>query len=574
MICVYDRGNLNITRMGDAVLNPMECQIRMVAGGEYSLSMVHPIDRERKWEHLVPEALIRAPIPEETIETTWTGMDVDLYRTTTKAALRTGPHEPETINYSAWSSSATYSPGSKVTSANRNWKCTYWDADSDIRLFPPQNSSWWVEIARKTSGDPVIANLKSGTDLYYVRDAGSGWLIMSTPYGMEGYIKSSQVSFVRHVTPEENQPRHITDQVFRIRTSTVDTQAGTVTVSAEHVSYDLSGVLVKEAKIHQRTAAMALYMIEDAYMIDYRGSVATNLTDSSDGTYTGEIAGKNGMYALLDPDKGIVASFGAMLRRDNWDLFVMRKTDTDRGFRLRYGKNILGVNWSQKSENLITRVVPVAKNEAGDDYYLPEIYIASSIENNYPVKRMERLKVDGQIGKDDGTETGTEWTEAALQDEMRAKARERFTVDKADQIQHEITIDFAMIGDTAEHPELKELENVLLYDKVIAIDERVGMSVSMEVVELEWDAIRKTVTGLKLSNVNWYGGRSVSGFNVQNNSLTGDKLTDDAGDGFIASAVDEATKAAEEYTNGRVNNLNNSLRRWVQENYEPKATEE
>jgi len=573
MICVYDRGNDHVEKMGDAVLQPTECRIKMVAAGEYSLSMVHPIDEGRKWEHLVPEALIKAPVPEETIETSYTGMEVDLYRTTGAAALRTGTNEPTTINYSAWSASATYAPGSRVTSAGRNWQCTTWDATSDIRLFPPQNSSWWVEIARTTPGDPVIANLGSGTDLYYVENAGGGWLKMSTTYGMEGYLKASQVEFVRHISAEENQPRHIREQVFRIRSSTADTKAGTVTVNAEHVSYDLSGVLVRDAKIHKKTPATALYMIEQEYMLLYRGTVATNLTAATDGTYTGEIKGKNAMYALLDPDKGIVATFGAMLRRDNWDLFVMRKTEMDRGFRLRYGKNIRGVNWAQKSDNLITMIVPVAKDENGEDYYLPEGRIDSPYMSLYPVQRMERLKVSGQIGKDDGTETGTVWTEAALQDEMRAKARARFNVDKADRILHEITIDFTMQGDTAEYAWMKPLEHVILYDQVLAIDERIGLSVSVEVVELEWDAIRETVTGLKLSNVNWYGGRSVTGFNVMNNSLTGDKLTDDAGDGFIASAVDEATEAAQEYTNNRVANLNSTLRKWVENNYERKTTE-
>jgi len=573
VIELYDRGNTNFTRHGDVMLTPISCTIKNVAGGECSLQMVHPIDQTKKWEHLVPEAIIRAPVPKETISTSYTGMDVDLYQTTTKAALRSGTTEPTTINYSAWSADNTYSVGSKVTYNNKNYQCVKYDEDSDLKNFPPPNCSWWTKIARQTSGSPVLANLKSGTKLYYVRNAGSGWLRMSTTYGLEGYIKSSQVSYVRHITPEENQPVSIETQAFRIKTSTADTKEGTVTVYATHVSYDLAGVMVRDAKISQRSAAMALYQIEEEYMKGYRGTVATDLVNDSDGTYTGEIKGKNAMFALLDPDKGIVAHFGAMLKRNNWDLFVMRKTAVDRGFRLRYGKNIMGVSWEQSSDDLVTQVVPVAKNAAGDDLFLPEWHIDSSLMNSYPEIYMDWLKVPGQVGKDDGTETGTNWTEAALLTEMRKKAQERYSVDKADQIQHEITIDFKMIGDTAEYPELKDLENVVLYDQVIAIDERVGLSATMEVVELEWDAVRECVTGLKLSNVNWYGGRSVSGFNVMNNSLTGDKLTDDAGDGFVTKAVDLARDELEKYTNSKVNSLNNSLRKWVQENYEPKSTE-
>ena len=568
MISLFDRDNTNFSGNGNVVLMPTECSHRQVAAGKYDLTLVHPIDPGGKWTHIIPEAIIRAPVPEETIATAVSGMDVDVYKTNTNAPLRSGASEPTTINYTTWTSGSSYAVDAKVTDngVNKNYQLTELLVGNEIYASPHSLTTKWREIARKTSGSPILVNLKSGTDLFFDEDAGSGWYKMITTYGLEGYIKSSQVTYDRHLTPAENQPRVITTQLFRIKSVAVDSRNKTITATAEHVSYDMSGVLIDEAQIHQKNPAETLAWIEQGMMMDYPGMIATNMTDDDDGTYTGEIKGKNVTYALLDPDKGVVSAFDAMYQRDNWDVFVMRKTETDRGFRLRYGKNMIGVSWNIKSDGLVTRVVPVAKDADGSDLYLDndgEKWVDSLLIGNYPVIRMERIRVDGQVGKDDGTETATNWTVETLREHMEEKAEERFTVDKADQLVHDITISFEMLGNTEEYRALKGLEKVLLYDKVIAVNEQIQLGVTVEVSEIEYDCIREKVTAVKLTNVNAYNGRSVSGFNVYNNSITQDKLTDDVADGIGENA--------NEYTDTKVSSLNSTIRTWVAANFEPKS---
>ena len=548
MIHVYDSTNINFDKNGDAVLTPISATHRQIAGGNYDLTLVHPVDPDGKWTHLVPDAVIKAPVPEETIENAFSGLDVDVYKTTEKAALRSGPSEPTTITYSSWSAYTTYSVGSKVTYNNKNYQCTNFDDTSPYMTVPPPNSSWWVEIARTTPGSPLLVSLKSGTDIYYVSGPSDGWYYMSTTYGLEGYIKASQVTYDRHLTPAETQPRTITTQLFRIRTVTVNTKEMRVTVNAQHVSYDLNGVLIDHIKIVRKPPAEALAWLESAYMIDYQGTIATNMTSNANTSYSAEISGKNGMFAILDPDQGVVPTFDAEFRRDNWDLFVMNKTNTNRGFRIRYGNNLMGVNWKISGDKLVTRVVPVAKDENGDELYLDGTkWIDSVHASNFPVIRMERLKVSGQVGKDDGTETDTTWTTTTLRAEMQKQAQARFSVDKCDEIQHEITVDFERLGDTAEYQQYKALQQALMYDTVIVADERVGLGATVTVNEIEYDCIKEKIKSLKLTNVNPYNIRNVSGYNVLVNSITGDKLTDDAGDEIVVEAVDEAA----EYTDDK-----------------------
>jgi phage minor structural protein len=500
--------------------------------------MTHPIDPEGKWKHLVPGAIIRAPIPEEEIENAWAGYEADVYKTTGASSLREGTSKPQQITYPIWSQYNTYGVGSKVTQANRNYECTYWDGNSTYRAQAPSASEWWKEIPRYTAGAAVLVSLAAGTDLYFVEDVDGTWYKMSTYYGVVGYIEAEDLVYDRHLTPSETLPRIIREQLFRIEKPTVDSKGRTVTLTAKHVSYDLSGILVKDVHLAQAAPAMALGRIVEGLMAEYRGTIATNLTADGNGTYTGDIKGKNGIYALLDPDVGIVSTFGAKYIRDNWDLFVMTRTETDRGFRIRYRKNMLGVNWAQDASGLILRVVPVAKDEKGNDLYLPEMWVDSPHINEYPVVRMERLSVKGQVGKDKGLGDDSVWTLEDLLAEMRTKAGERFSVDHADAVNVTVTVDFAQQGSTEEYRQLKGLEKILLYDTVTVENEEIGLSVRLYVQEWEWDAIREKIVGVQLTNTMDYRKGTVTGYNVQAKSISSDKLMDDVAGDIVRQVVD------------------------------------
>ena len=102
-----------------------------------------------------------------------------------------------------------------------------------------------------------------------------------------------------------------------------------------------------------------------------------------------------------------------------------------------------------------------------------------------------------------------------------------------------------------------------MYDTVIVADERVGLGATVTVNEIEYDCIKEKIKSLKLTNVNPYNIRNVSGFNVLVNSITGDKLTDEAGD----SLVKEAVETSETYTENEIS----SVKAWVRANYQPRS---
>ena len=531
MISVYDIGNENFDRNGDAVLHPTSCKCTEGAGGSYEVSMSLPIAGSDEWTHMQNGAIVKVPVPVPTIESAYVGQDVDVYKTKGTASVRSGPSEPTRVTYQTWTAGVAYEVGSKVTNSNydgHNYQATTFVSGSGLINVPPNNNAaWWKRISDYTSGSPILVTLNQGTEVYYIEDAAgaSGWYKISTKNGIIGYMKASDLEFVRHETVEPMPPRTVEDQLFRIYNVEINTDSLTCNVNARHVSYDMAGVIIGDCNIALAQPAMAIARMKDAMLISYRGEIATNLTEEDNGTYTGDMSFRNGIYCLLDPDKGIIPYFRAKLIRDNWDIFLMKNDIADRGIRLQYGKNLRGVNWKRRSDGIINRVMPVAKNEEGGPLYLPEMWIDSPNISTWPVIVMERLQVAGQVGKDDGTGTGTVWTESALFDEMREKAEERFSLDHVDAIQAECTVDFTLMGETEEYRQYRGLERLYLYDVVHVNDDRVGLDIMLQVSEIVWDCIAERYISIKVGNIFDYGGRTVWGYKIGNGAIDYEKIS-------------------------------------------------
>lgn len=533
MISVYDVGNEAFGKNGNAVLHPVSCVMTEDAGGSYEVAMEHPIAEDGIWEHLVNDAIIKVPVPVPTIQSAYVGMDVDVYKiNSNNTALRQEPSEPTPIYYEEWNGSqispTTYSVGDKVSvsgSGHRNYQCVYFNTEDPTRFVPPYNSSWWKQIPDTTSGSPVLTTLAANTEVYYIEASGQSWAKVSTKYGIVGYVKNSQITFVRHETVQPVPERTVEDQLFRIYNVLINTDNQSVSVNARHVSYDLSGVLLGPCNLALQEPSWAIMRIRDAMLISYRGEIATNMTGTENGTYTGDLSNKNGTQAILDPDKGVIPYFRGKLIRDNWDLFLMKNDLVDRGIRLTYGTNLRGANWKRNTDKRINRVMPVAKAEDGSDLYLPEQWVDSDGIDNQPVIKMEKLKVDGQVGKDDGTGTDTNWTEANLLDHMRDKAEERFTVDHVDAAVVELTVNFTLLGSTEEYKQYRDLEKVYMYDLVRVTDPRVGLNLQLQVSHIEWDCILERYNSIKVGNVFDYGGRTVFGYNIGTDAIDYEKIS-------------------------------------------------
>ena len=63
MICIYEANETSWHGNGLCVLQPSSCTVTEIAGGDFSLTLVHPITEDLRWKELQEERIIKAPVP-------------------------------------------------------------------------------------------------------------------------------------------------------------------------------------------------------------------------------------------------------------------------------------------------------------------------------------------------------------------------------------------------------------------------------------------------------------------------------------------------------------------------------
>ena len=76
--------------------------------------------------------------------------------------------------------------------------------------------------------------------------------------------------------------------------------------------------------------------------------------------------------ALLDPENGFCARWGGELVRDDFELYFLRRAGRNRGARIEYAKNLLGVNMTVSDEQAATVVLPIGEKKDGSELYLTD----------------------------------------------------------------------------------------------------------------------------------------------------------------------------------------------------------
>ena len=527
MISLYSVGNNSYDNNGDAVLVPISCEEEEQAGAGWELKMVHPLDPEGRWALIQKNAIIKAPVHPRVIKNALSGIDADIYTADEDGTpIREGDSEPTRVVYQNWSDNPMGWPyGSKVTYQNNNYQLTQ-PLNQGERDDPPPSNPKWKRIPNYTGGSTVLAEVDAETELIYIEAADhEGWIKVMTLYNLTGYVKTSQVTFDRHQSAEQLPDRVITEQLFRVYRVGFDSDSQSISVNARHVSYDLAGNMIDELELERVSPPMAVYLIRNAWMLSYRGTVATNMTSEANGTYTGSLSGKGALAGFLDPGIGLVSHYRAQLQRDNWDIFIMKNNIEDRGFRVKYGVNMKGVRLERDVDQTINHILPVAKAADGSELRLPEAWVISPDMDNQPVAKAKKLQIKGQVGKDDGSGTGTTWTEAALLEEMRTKAGEEFSVKHVDAEKIKMTVDFQMLGDTEEYKQFRGLEQVCMYDRVAVQASQLGMDFPLQVSRIRYDSIRRRYLGIEVGDVFDYDGMTVSGYEIGDGAVYYEKIS-------------------------------------------------
>lgn len=307
-----------------------------------------------------------------------------------------------------------------------------------------------------------------------------------------------------------------TIQAFRIYQIT-EPLNGLVTLSARHISYDLSYNSVMPFTADSCSAAL---LGLNSYAVETQP-----FTFWTDKSVVADFAVKvpQPIRSCLGGQRGsILDVYGGVYEWDNWTVKLWTRRGSDNGVTLRYGKNITDLSQEQNLESVVTGIVPFWANES-TVVTLPEKSVDSAYASQYPYKRT--VPVD----------FSSEWENAPTAAQLRTRAQSYVVANKIGIPKISLKVSFVALWQTEEYKTVAPLERVKLCDTVHIIFERYNIDAVAEVVRTEWDVLNERYLSIELGEAR----ANLANTLVQMNEQTNQALAETTSE--LQGAIDRAT---------------------------------
>lgn len=430
-------------------LTPTSCYFEEEANGMSEITMEHPIDGFGRHTQLACNNLLMVEVP-----------------------VRTTPE----INGT-----------SIVTSVEQ------WTVKNEATITKAMRS-----LYKRATGSSRLKYVPGGTAVTVVDKPEEGRYKVKCAYGT-GYMEPDALNFVQSIViPDNSQSIEsvepawtVKPQLFRIYS--VEKGIAGLTVSARHISYDLLYNLTTYKNTGETSCQAALAGIMGNCVSPHEFSAYTNLASVRTGI---NWTRTNPIDALLNPETGLTALYGASLVRDNWEMYVLHDPGLNRGVTIEYGKNMTGIKYTKSYEEVVTRIIPIGETKDGEDLLLEgdKPWVDSVHINDYPVVYTQELKCENCKVGTDGVTLGM------AQARMKEQAQSVFDAG-SDLPEVEMSVDFINLGDTAEYAQYKNLERFFLWDYVIVRHKLHGIDDTSRIVSIKWNCMLDRMEGMEIGAV-------------------------------------------------------------------------
>lgn len=260
---------------------------------------------------------------------------------------------------------------------------------------------------------------------------------------------------------------------------------GKISVYAEHLSYQLSHIVVMPFTAHG--AGNTLSGLIDNSIGDQPFSVWTDITNGI--TEYNQTVPASFRSRLGGVSGSVLDCFGGEYEFDQWNVKLHAHRGTDRGVSIEYGKNLLSVTQEENIANVVTGIVPMWKSNDGDTVVtLPEVLIESEYADRYTYKR--NIVYD----------FSSDFQDQPTEEELRAKAESYVASNLIGVPEVSIDVDFVALSDTEEYKDL-ERERINLCDTVTVRFAELGIDTTAKVVKTVYDVLGERYTKVSIGSV-------------------------------------------------------------------------
>lgn len=274
------------------------------------------------------------------------------------------------------------------------------------------------------------------------------------------------------------KPEQLRDpQPYRIK-KVKKTLAGTITVTAVHIRYDLNTISVSPFVGTSLTDAAEQITDKQVPASDF--VISSTMTSSkSFGKNTPVSAG-----SLLVGEGSLAEAYGGFWEFDGFTAKLKASIGQNRGTAIRYGKNLIDAEMEENIENVITGVYPFWIKDSL--VTLPEKTVSAS--GTFPFEKIQPL---------DLTSLFNDPPTAA---QLRTAAQEYITAENIGIPKVSLTVKFQPLADTEEYKDIAELETVSRGDTVKIVIDQIGVTATAQVIETDYDVIAERYNSVKLGD--------------------------------------------------------------------------
>lgn len=316
-----------------------------------------------------------------------------------------------------------------------------------------------------------------------VSEALNGELVLD----MEYPITSKYIEFIINENIIKCDAGLEEDQLFRIKH--VKPNFDTITIYGEHISYDLADNFLEDVFPQNLNGAACLDWILSHTLDSHNFNSFSDIQTVSSARYVR----KNPIEAIVgDLENSFVKLWGGELERNNYTIKMLNRRGNDKGYKIRYRKNLTGLDFTIDNSNIVTKIMPQGYN----GLFLPEKYIDSPLINNYPHKKVKVIEFsDVKVKENADEEEGFATAEEAYQ-ELRRLCNLKYSEENIDKPTVNLKVDFVDLSQTTEYQDYTFLESVSMGDTIrVELD---YTQVEVRVIKTTYDALLHRYTKLEL----------------------------------------------------------------------------
>lgn len=316
-----------------------------------------------------------------------------------------------------------------------------------------------------------------------VSEALNGELVLD----MEYPITSKYIEFIINENIIKCDAGLEEDQLFRIKH--VKPNFDTITIYGEHISYDLADNFLEDVFPQNLNGAACLDWILSHTLDSHNFNSFSDIQTVSSARYVR----KNPIEAIVgDLENSFVNLWGGELERNNYTIKMLNRRGNDKGYKIRYRKNLTGLDFTIDNSNIVTKIMPQGYN----GLFLPEKYIDSPLINNYPHKKVKVIEFsDVKVKENADKEEGFATAEEAYQ-ELRRLCNLKYSEENIDKPTVNLKVDFVDLSQTTEYQDYTFLESVSMGDTIrVELD---YTQVEVRVIKTTYDALLHRYTKLEL----------------------------------------------------------------------------